>query len=66
MDERDSSTPNEDCWHSTYGNFCKCDQALSPISGRGQGMRLGQAQIDVGGEAVNNLPTVKQAAKLWT
>ena len=32
MDERASSTPNEDCWHSTYG---KCDQALFPM-----GMRL--------------------------
>ena len=21
MDERDSTTPNKDCWHSTYGNF---------------------------------------------
>ena len=21
MDERDSSTPNEDCWHSTYEEF---------------------------------------------
>ena len=40
MDERDSSTPNKDCWHSTYGNFCKCDQALSPIFGRGLGTRL--------------------------
>ena len=20
---------HEDCWHSTYGDFCKCDQALS-------------------------------------
>ena len=27
MDERDSSTPNENCWHSTYGKFSKCDQA---------------------------------------
>ena len=40
MDEHDSSTPNEDCWHTTYGNFCKCDQALSPIFGRGLGTRL--------------------------
>jgi len=26
MNVRVSSTPNEDYWHSTYGNFCKCDQ----------------------------------------
>ena len=40
MDECDSSTQNEDCWQSTYGNFRRCDQALSPIFGRGLGMRL--------------------------
>ena len=33
MDERDSSTPNEDSWHSTYGNLCKKHQAPFPIFG---------------------------------
>ena len=27
MDKHDFSTPNEDCWHSTYGNICKWHQA---------------------------------------
>ena len=40
MDERDSSTPDEDCWHSTYGNLCKWHQAPFPIFGRGLGTRL--------------------------
>ena len=44
MDERDSSTPNEDCWHSTYENFCKCDQALFPIFGQGLGTRLASSR----------------------
>ena len=29
MDERDSSTPNEDCWHSTYGNFASVTRPFS-------------------------------------
>ena len=37
MDERDSSTPNEDCWYSTYGNFCKWHQAPFPIFWVGPG-----------------------------
>ena len=39
-DEHDSSTLNEDCWHSTCGNICPCDQALFPNFGRGLGRRL--------------------------
>ena len=38
--KRDSSTPNENCWHSTYGNFCKCDQALFPFWGGAIGTKL--------------------------
>ena len=30
MDKHGLSTPNEDCWHSTYREFCKCDHALIP------------------------------------
>ena len=37
MDECDSSTPDKDCWHSTYGSFCKGDQTLSPIYWVGPG-----------------------------
>ena len=37
QDERDFSTPDEDCWHSTYGNFCKGHQALSLIFWVGPG-----------------------------
>ena len=37
MDECDSSTLNEDCWHSTYRNFCKWHQAPFPIFGWGLG-----------------------------
>ena len=40
MDERDSSTLNEDYWHSTYKNFCKCDQALFPFLGGAWGRGL--------------------------
>ena len=40
MDERDSSTPNEDCWHSTYRNFCKWHQAPFPTFRWGLGTRL--------------------------
>ena len=35
MGKRDSSTPNKDYWHSTHGNFYKCDQALFPVLGVG-------------------------------
>ena len=37
MDEHDSSTPNKDCWHSTYRNFCKWHQAPFPILWVGPG-----------------------------
>ena len=40
MDKRDSSTPNEDCWHSSNGNFHKCNQDPSQFLGRGPGTRL--------------------------
>ena len=49
MGECDSSTPNEDCWHNTYKNFCKCDQALSPIFGQGLGTRLGKVKYSTTG-----------------
>ena len=41
MDKRDLSTPSKDCWHSTYGNFCKCDQALFPVLGGAWGWGWG-------------------------
>ena len=41
MNERDSSTLNEDCWHSTYGNFCKRHQAPSWFFGLGLGTKQG-------------------------
>ena len=37
MDERDSSTPNEDFWHNTYEDFCKWHQAPFPIYWVGPG-----------------------------
>jgi len=37
MDERDWSTPNQDCWLSTNGKWCKCDQALFRFFGAGPG-----------------------------
>ena len=37
MLKRDSSTPNEDCWHSTYGNLCKYTRPHSQFLGRAWG-----------------------------
>ena len=37
MDERDSSTPNKDCWHSKYGNSCEYTKAPFPIVWVGTG-----------------------------
>ena len=37
MDEHDSSTQNEDCWHSTYWNFCKWHKAPFQIVWVGPG-----------------------------
>ena len=37
MGKHGLSTPNEDCRHSTYGKFCKCDQTLIPYIWVGPG-----------------------------
>ena len=47
MDERGSSTPNEDCWDRTHGNFCKCDQALFPFLGGAWGHVVTPVLVDI-------------------